>query len=725
LRRVTPMEVIDAISRTYNLWYKVDSKSNIVQIFTVREYRLEQVDFKKERSRIFTMKNAKNALDLADTIQNLFGDRVYLSFGENQDELMEDLSDRFQRFNLIDRQTRLGIGGGSGGGGGGNRNSSNNRNNPGGGNNFNNFGGGSSGGRNRDTGGGRRSSSRGEGSEDELENTLRSTAATLDRFTNTRGGQAGLSNLLTGDSAQTQYMMNLAIYHQAPIYVSVIRRQNRVLVRTRDDEAMDEIVGLYQKLDTESSMLMMEVKILSIDLSDGYNSLFDFKIKSGDLNLATDNATGTVGGISSLDTTLRAAASVFDPALLATVVSDKFEARLQLLENEGRVTELATPMLVTTNQEVSRIFVGEERPIVTGYESSSVGSNSSVQINTSNVQPILVPVSEIRAIGTTLLLTPNINADRSVDVHVLVEQSTLGENQATIPVPLGDDLVDASIDIVKERTFSGTVVAKDTKAVAVGGLIEEGATDREKKVPILGDIPVLGFFFKEKADSRLRRELVVIIRPHIMATPTEAQTVSKHWLEDNTTHPQAPDAGRMDIYRNRRREHRGYELQEPYKLYDRQDLFDRHHGKGGLGGSPEHDFPPDPVSQGARDAYMELTRYAAESVRLPREQRRRANGIYEAALLTRTPIGLSPDNRLKTVPVASWYRGGVTVTALEVHNRSKSPVRFDPRAIRGNWLASTIEDANLAPKGEWGDSSYLYLVSGQPFDEIAPGLEPD
>src|SRR5690606_31264418 len=91
--------------------------------------------------------------------------------------------------------------------------------------------------------------------------------------------------------------------------------------------------------------------------------------------------------------------------------------------------------------------------------------------------PILVPETDVRAIGTTLLLTPNINADRTVGIQILVEQSTLSAGKGTIPVQIGDTLQDANIDLVQERTFSGTVVARDSTAVAIGGLIQEAASN--------------------------------------------------------------------------------------------------------------------------------------------------------------------------------------------------------------------------------------------------------
>jgi general secretion pathway protein D len=484
---------------------------------------------------------------------------------------------------------------------------------------------------------------------------------------------------------------------------------------------MNEIRQLYKKLDTESSMLLMEVKVLSIDLSDGYNSLFDFKLKTNDANLSTLNATKTIGIAEAADTALRAAASAFDPSLLATVVSNNFEARLQLLEREGRVTELATPMLMTTNQEVSRVFVGEERPIISGYSASATTATTGAIAGAVVSTPILVPETDLRAIGTTLLLTPNINSDRTVGIQILVEQSTLSAGKGTIPVQIGDTLQDANIDLVQERTFSGTIVAKDSTAVAVGGLIQEAASSSEKKVPILGDIPVLGFFFREDGQSRTRRELVIIIKPHIMETPTEAAGVSHEVLEENSIHPNALDADTLDIYSNPDRRHKGYVLEQPYKEYSKQDAFDKYRGRG-----DSRDFPANRRAAAAAAApspaqqiYVDLTRYASEAIRLPPEQRRIDPRITPVRLSEFVPVDLTYDSRIKALPIAGWRQGGIYVTAVELHNVSNDRVTVDYRHLKGRWLASTIENETLAGQSDQSHATtYLYLISSQPFEEI-------
>lgn len=703
LRDVTALEVIDATAKTYNLWYQEDRRSNIVRLYTVREYRLEKVDFKKEDTEVFTLKNAKNALDFAETIENLFGrQRVNLSFGNNPQALIEDLTDRFELFDMIDGRTSIvntNIGGGSRG--------SSSRNS-------------SSRGNTSDRRNQRSNLNTGNRVNVPIDEYLQATGNVIDKVVTDK--KAGLSNLLLGSQEQSRGLMSAAIRHQAPIYVGVIGRQNRVLVRTRDADAMREIRKLHRKLDVESAMLMMEVKILSIDLSDGFNSLFDFKIKAGDVNIASIEQTGSITEklTNAAANAALASAGAFDPTLLATVVSKNFQARLELFEQEGRVTELATPMLLTANQEVSRIFVGEQQPIVTGYSASTNTSNAVGGVGTI-FSSILVPDTELKSIGTTLLLTPNINADRTVSIRLLVEQSTVADDQATIPVPLNNRLVDAKIDIVQERTFSGTVVGTDGTAVAVGGLIEELSADREKKVPILGDIPWLGFFFRETTKVRARRELVVIIKPYIMGTPAEAEPVSRKILERNSVHPDVLDYDdhNMDVYRNDRRHPKGYELQDGYKLYDRQDAFDDYHGKGSLNKRPADVQPQSAAPSPQQQTYMQLTRYAARAVRLPADARPSDPYIKPTQLVSRRPADLLYDRRIVAVPTASWRRGGINVTALQLYNKSTDPVNVDYRHLQGSWLAASIEDEKPAGRGEPGDSTYLYLISAQPFEEMA------
>lgn len=716
LKNISALEVIDAIAKTYNLWYKHDKRSNIIRIYTVKEYRLEQVEFKPEKTKIYTLKNAKNAIDLADTICSLYGsERVILSFGSNEDELINDLSSRISRFDLINSATGSQSTSTSTGSSNSNNNNRNSNSNSGSNcirNSNSNGSNGSNGGNNNRN----NNNSGGNNNEDESlsQNSLDSISSMLKDITDKN---EDLQNILSGNAGQSNAFLTRAIRHQAPIYVSVIKRQNRVLLRTRDIEAMNQINALYEQLDTESSMLLMEVKILSIDLSDGFDSLFDFKVKSGDVDL-----TGGQSATAALQQTLETAAAAFNPALLATVVSDKFEARLQLLEQENRVTEVATPILLTTNQEVSRVFIGESRPIVTGYDAGTIipGENDD--------QTFIIPPSPIvtnRDVGTTLFLTPNINADRTVSLRILIDQSSISSTPAPIPVLVSGDeganIAIVDVDVVQTQTFSGTVVARDGTSIAVGGFIKESAGDRESKVPVLGDIPGLGFFFREVADTRSRTELVVIIRPYITTTPSEASRVSQQFLEKNSIHPNSPKVDNLNIYSNSDKRHKGYQLEKPFKEYDLQDKFDRYHDKG------ERVKPEQPLlspqTNSKHQTYVDLTKYAAKSVRIASHEREAVPGINPASLANTRSADLLYDSRIKTIPIASWHKGGVYVTALALYNLSEYPVDIDFRNLKGSWLSSSIEKDRLNKQGVLGDSTYLYLVSAGSFDDIAERIK--
>lgn len=222
------------------------------------------------------------------------------------------------------------------------------------------------------------------------------------------------------------------------------------------------------------------------------------------------------------------------------VVSANFRARLQLLEDKNRVTELATPLLMTANNEVSRIFSGVTTPITTGFTPSQI-----VTTGVSATSTVLgTPVTTLQDIGTTLLITPNVNADRTVTLRILEENSTDVPNGANIPIPNPNGTVtQVPVDTVSRETITGTVVAMDGQTLAFGGLIDEKLSDNRQEVPVLGHIPYLGVFFRAQDTIRTRTELVILIRPFVLTTPCESQNVSRTMLNALSIHPNVPQGG--------------------------------------------------------------------------------------------------------------------------------------------------------------------------------------
>jgi general secretion pathway protein D len=203
-------------------------------------------------------------------------------------------------------------------------------------------------------------------------------------------------------------------------------------------------------------------------------------------------------------------------------MNDKIRARIQLLQENNRINTLSSPILLATNNKPARVFVGTEQVVTTGFDAIS-GAANSVSVGA----PAIIPVTEIRNIGNTLQVMPKINADGTVTLLIQQDSSSLLRGASTIPIPVGSNIQSFNVDSVRTSNIQGTVVAKNGLTVAIGGLIDTNDSESEQKVPLLGDIPFIGELFKRKVKSKGKRELMLLITPHIIDTPHNGENVSR------------------------------------------------------------------------------------------------------------------------------------------------------------------------------------------------------
>ncbi len=221
-------------------------------------------------------------------------------------------------------------------------------------------------------------------------------------------------------------------------------------------------------------------------------------------------------------------------SLIYQYVNDNFRFRMQMLDTRNKVTTLATPLLLVANNEVSSVFIGQQYPIVQSVSSQTTAVQGVVQ-STPNTNFNFVPV------GTTLLITPNINADRTVTLRLLQENSSVVTGGASIPIVGSNGTVfNQPLDVVAAQSLSGTVIAKDGLSLALGGLIQEGVTDTREEIPVLGELPYVGILFRRQTTGRSRHELIIVIRPFILSTPADAEAAGKRLTEANSIHPKSP-----------------------------------------------------------------------------------------------------------------------------------------------------------------------------------------
>ncbi|MEM9825487.1 MAG: secretin N-terminal domain-containing protein [Planctomycetota bacterium] len=597
LRDVSARTALTTLTRTHGLFFREDKESGVITIYTNDELQENLQSFRDEETRVFTMLYP-NATDAALAIQSLYGTRVIVSFGDSGIFTLQDLGQRFSRFDLIDgRSQGLGLFGGGGGfggggfggggfGGGGFGGGGFGGGGFGGGGLGGGFGGGGLGGFGGGGLGGFGGGGIGGFGGGGLGGGGLLQGANRGQINQANAGIAGgaiggagqilnqdlnvdVSNLTPEQiqavvdaqrgAASEKQLREIQRLQQANIFVTVIPRQNQVIVRTSDPETMQQIADLIAQVDVPTPMVLLEVKIMEVTLDDGFTSIFDYAFTDGELtsggfsngNILPPTADIFGGGrglplvspsTAEIDATAAPPTIEYDIPLtpngnaLFQIVDANFRARVQMLENKNRITTLASPMLMTANNEVSRLFIGNEVPLNRSFAGgATIGGAGGIAQGGANT------TIEFRPVGTTLLITPSINADRTVTLRILQERSNIDEDGANVQIPDGSGgFTEQAIDTVNSKTYSGTVVAKDGMTLALGGLIDETVGDNRQSVPVLGKLPVVGVLFRDQQTGRRRTETVLMIRPYIFNTPNDATCTSQWLVDEHSLHPNAP-----------------------------------------------------------------------------------------------------------------------------------------------------------------------------------------
>ncbi|MGO1500047.1 MAG: type II secretion system secretin GspD [Marinobacter sp.] len=173
---------------------------------------------------------------------------------------------------------------------------------------------------------------------------------------------------------------------------------------------------------------------------------------------------------------------------------------LQALSTSAAANLLSTPSLITLDNQESEIIVGQNVPFRTG-QSTVTGDGTTNPFTT----------IERRDIGLTLKVTPTISADGLV--RLVVEQTTES---------VADSIEDASDIVTNKREIKTTVLADDGETIVLGGLTRDDYMVNKSKVPLLGDIPYLGRLFSSESERRVKRNLLVFLRPKIMLGKADA-----------------------------------------------------------------------------------------------------------------------------------------------------------------------------------------------------------
>ncbi|MEM9101228.1 MAG: type II secretion system secretin GspD [Pseudomonadota bacterium] len=180
--------------------------------------------------------------------------------------------------------------------------------------------------------------------------------------------------------------------------------------------------------------------------------------------------------------------------------SFSFAALIEALAADTDTNLLSTPSLMTMDNEEASISVGEQLPIITGSTLGSNNSNPFTQVSRQDV-------------GVKLKVTPQINEGTAVKLQI--EQEVSAQSGAT------------SVDItIRQRKINTTVLVPDGQIIVLGGLIDDSINQSQTKVPLLGDIPLIGNLFRTQSSRIRKNNLVVFLRPTIIKDRATMNSIS-------------------------------------------------------------------------------------------------------------------------------------------------------------------------------------------------------
>jgi len=199
--------------------------------------------------------------------------------------------------------------------------------------------------------------------------------------------------------------------------------------------------------------------------------------------------------------------------------SQRFQAAVNLFAQQNKVNILSTPRIMVLDNQTASLNVGAQVPILGGSTTSSSIASTGVTVSTEAVQYVTT--------GISVSVTPTINTEGLLTLQISVTDSQAVPNStSTINSPQ-----------ITNNSLSTSVVATTSQTILLGGMMSDSVTDNESKVPLLGDIPLIGNLFKTRSKNKTKTELIIMLTPKILTSGEAASKVTDEikrglkWLE--------------------------------------------------------------------------------------------------------------------------------------------------------------------------------------------------
>ncbi|GKW05688.1 EtpD protein [Pectobacterium carotovorum subsp. carotovorum] len=323
---------------------------------------------------------------------------------------------------------------------------------------------------------------------------------------------ADLVEVLTGvgDSIQTDQQNALPALRK-DISIKAHEQTNSLIVNAAPD-IMRDLEQVIAQLDIRRPQVLVEAIIAEVQDADGMNLGVQWANKNAGVTQFTNTGlpiTTMMAGADQFrrDGTLGTAATTalggFN-GIAAGFYQGNWGMLMTALSSNSKNDILATPSIVTLDNMEATFNVGQEVPVLAGSQTTS-GDN-------------VFQTVERKTVGIKLKVKPQINEGDSVLLEIEQEVSSVADAASSSSTNLGATF--------NTRTVNNAVLVSSGDTVVVGGLLDKSTNESANKVPLLGDIPVLGYLFRSNSTETKKRNLMLFIRPSIIRDRSQFQSAS-------------------------------------------------------------------------------------------------------------------------------------------------------------------------------------------------------
>lgn len=278
--------------------------------------------------------------------------------------------------------------------------------------------------------------------------------------------------------------------------------QTNSLILTAAPDVMRDLEGVIAQLDIRRAQVLVEAIIAEVQDADGLNLGIQWANKNSGMAQFTNTGlpiTTAIAGANqykkegAVDSSIASTLNGLN-GIAAGFYQGNWAMLLSALSSNSKNDILATPSIVTLDNMEAMFNVGQEVPVLSGSQTTS-GDN-------------VFNTVERKTVGIKLKVKPQINEGDSVLLEIEQEVSSVADAASSSSADLGATF--------NTRTVNNAVLVGSGETVVVGGLLDKSVTDSVDKVPVLGDIPVLGYLFRSNSKKVSRRNLMLFIRPSII-----------------------------------------------------------------------------------------------------------------------------------------------------------------------------------------------------------------